>query len=985
MDKHYLKLLLLLITMATGSTFALAQQGSVRGRVVDENGQPLSSATVRILELDQSAGTNDDGRFEFSGVPAGTYTITATYLSYGLYEETITTTGAAYNLPISLIPDRASLDEVVVIGYGTQRRDELTGSITTVGSDDFQTGVITSPEQLIQGKAAGVQITSSGGRPGAGSTIRIRAGASLTASNDPLIVIDGVPFSPTDISGAADPLALINPNDIETFTVLKDANATAIYGSRASNGVILITTKKGTSGAPRLNFSTVNSLATIDKYYPVMTADELREYVTANGNEAQIARLGDANTNWQEAIYRNAITTDKNLSLSGSLKNLPYRLSIGYLDQQGILNKDVMDRASAGISLSPTFFNNSLKIDLNLKGSYQKTFFANDGAIGAAVIFDPTQPIYDTNSPYDGLFEFTQGSVPHPLSARNPVGLLRHRSDRARVARSFGNMQIDYSIPFISGLRANLNLGYDISRGQGDVFVPDFAAQEFNTQGFQSRFMSDYTNLVSEFFLNYNNDFSSINGNLDLTAGYGYYDYKAHNNNYPTLRADGSVLTEPVFPFDIPQNRLISYYGRAIYTANNKYIFSGTIRTDGSSRFSPENRWGFFPSAGFTWRINRESFLENAKNLSKLNLRLSYGVTGQQEGIANYSYMANYYLSVNESQYQFGDNFYNTFSPIAYDADIRWESTTTMNAGLDFGLWGDRIDGSLDVYRKDTRDLLSTIPISMGTNFSNFLLTNVGNMENTGVELNLNAIPVKREHFQWNLNFNFTYNHNKVTNLTAVDDPSYFVPEGTIAGGTGQQVQSHTVGYTPFTYRLYQQVYDENGRPLEGVYADLNGDGEITPEDRRLFGSPLPKYLLGFSTGFEYHNWSFNTVLRANLGQYVYDNITSDLAVRNNVINPAGYINNAPADIFNTNFMTNRAMSDYYLHDASFMRMDNISLGYNFRNAFGIGSNLRLSANVQNVFIVSKYHGIDPEIQSGIDNNLYPRPRTFVLGLNLDL
>lgn len=992
MEKRYVKLSLTALLMLIGTVFAFAQQGSVRGKVVDETSQPLRNATVRIVELNRSAGTDEDGQFSFSDVPVGTYTVTASYLSYNMFETKIKVTGQLQDLNITLTPDQETLEEVVVIGYGTQRRDELTGSISSISEDDFQTGVITSPEQLIQGKTAGVQITSSGGRPGAGSTIRIRSGASLNASNDPLIVIDGVPISnfknpdgSTSLGGSANPLALINPNDIETFTVMKDANATAIYGSRASNGVILITTKKGASGKPRLNYSAQHSLATVDEYYPVMTADQLREYVTANGNAEQIARLGNADTDWQKAIYRPAYTTDQNLSLSGAVKNMPYRFAAGYISQQGVLKEDVMDRATAAISLTPKFFNNTLKIDFNVKGSYQKSFFANDGAIGAATMFDPTQPIYDPNSKFDGFFEFTQGGNPHPLAARNPVALIRHRSDKGRVARSFGNIQLDYNMPFIRGLRANLNLGYDVSRGQGKVYVPAFAAQSYNTRGFQSRFMNDHTNLVSEFFLNYTNDFTAINSHLDLTAGYGYYDYKTHNTNYPTWRADGSVITEPVFPFDTPQNRLISYYGRAIYTANNKYIFSGTIRTDGSSRFGPDNRWGIFPSAGFTWRVGNEPFLENAQNLSKLNLRLSYGVTGQQDGIANYSYMANYYLSVNESQYQFGDSFYNTYTPIAYDADIRWESTATFNAGVDFGLWNNRIDGSVDFYRKDTKDLLSVIPIPMGTNFSNFLLTNVGNMENTGVELNLNAFPIRRDNFAWNVNFNFTYQHNKVTNLTAVDDPSYFVPTGGISGGTGQQVQSHTVGYSPFTYRLYKQVYDETGRPLEGVYADLNGDGQITPADRRLFGSPLPRYLMGFSTGFEFANWSFNTVLRSNLGHYVYDNISSDRAIRNNVINPAGYINNAPPTIVGSNFMSNQAISDYYLHDGSFLRMDNISLGYNFRNALGNGSNLRLTANVQNVFVVSKYHGLDPELQTGIDNNLYPRPRTFVLGLNLDL
>lgn len=982
MNKNYVKPLLMSFLFVVATMVAYAQTGSISGRVVDENNQPLSGASVQISQLNRSVGTDDGGFYTINDVPNGTYTVSAAYLGYLRFEGSVTVSGSAAILNITMLPDAQELDEVVVIGYGTQRRDELTGSMTTVTSKDFQSGVITTPEQLISGKAAGVQITPNGGRPGSGSVIRIRAGASLNASNDPLIVIDGVPFSPSEISGSANPLAMINPNDIESFNVLKDANATAIYGSRASNGVVIITTKKGASGRPKISFSTQNSLATIDKMYEVMSADQLREYVTANGNASQVARLGNSNTNWQEEIFRQAFATDNNLSVSGAIKDLPYRVSVGYLHQQGILKRDQMDRTSAAITVNPKFFDNHLKVDLNLKGSLQNSFFADEGAIFNAVIFDPTQPVHAENN-FGNYFEFMQGDNPHPLAVRNPVGLINLRDDEAKVRRSFGNIQLDYTLPFLPELRANLNLGYDISRGQGDVFVPAYAAVNYATQGYQSRFLSDYNNKIAEFFFNYNKNFTD-NHNLDVTAGYGYYDYKTTNNNYPTLRADGTVLTVPPFEYDIPQNRLISYYGRAIYTLNHKYILSGTLRTDGSSRFSPDNRWGLFPSAGFTWRMNRESFLESAESLSKLNLRLSYGVTGQQEGIANYSYMANYYLSVNESQYQFGDQFYNTYSPIAYDGDIRWESTATYNAGLDFGFLQGKIDGTLDVYYKETQDLLSVIPISLGTNFSNYLLTNVGNMENKGFELNVNATPIERDNFLWNLNFNFTYNDNKVTNLTAVDDPGYFVQEGTISGGTGQQVQAHVVGYTPFTYRLYKQVYHEDGRPLEGVYADLNGDGEINELDMQLFGSPLPKYIFGFSTGFEYKNWSFNTVLRANLGQYVYDNITSDLAIRNNVINPAGYINNAPLDVFHSNFTTNRAMSDYYLHNGSFLRMDNVSLGYNFGNLMGHGSNFRVSANVQNVFTITNYHGVDPEIQSGIDGRVYPRPRTFVLGLSLD-
>lgn len=985
MKSVVLSLLLIMI-----ATLAFSQTGSIQGIVYDEKNQTLPAASVLIKELNKSAGTDDKGRFSMSSIANGTYTLVVSYIGYETKEQTITVSNVAASASIYLQPSAEGLDEVVVIGYGTQKKGELTGSVTTVGSKDFQKGVITSPDQLISGKAAGVQITPVGGRPGAGSTIRIRAGASLNASNDPLIVIDGVPLSSFKdgsgnniLPGTSNPLSLINPNDIETFTVLKDANATAIYGSRASNGVILITTKKGATGKPIITFSTQNSIATVGKTIDVLSPQQFRDYVTANGSDSLIAKLGDANTDWQKEIFRTAFATDNNLSIGGSYKSLPYRVAFGYLNQQGILKRDDMNRTSAAISLNPKFFDNHLKVDLNLKGSLQKANFGNQDAIYAALQFDPTKPVNQENE-FGGYYEWMQGAIPHPLAPRNPVGLIDLKKDHGKVNRSFGNLQLDYSFHFLPELHANLNLGYDISRGQGGTEVPAFAAMNFTTGGRVTQFLTDINNKVGEFFLNYNKTFDDIKSNVDITAGYGYYDYKTTTNNYPTLRADRSVLTTPPFAFDIPQNRLISYYGRIIYTLDDKYILSGTARTDGSSRFSPDNRWGFFPSAGFTWRMKKEAFLAEAEALSSLNLRLSYGVTGQQDGIANYSYLANYYQSVNEAQYQFGNQFYPTYSPIAYDQDIRWESTTTYNGGIDYGFLDGRINGSIDVYYKKTKDLLSVIPIPIGTNFSNLLLTNVGNMENRGVEFNVNLIPIKQEDFSWDVNFNFTYNHNEVTNLTAVDNPNYFTQVGYIEGGTGQNVQAHVVGYSPFTYRLYKQVYDENGKPLEGVYADTNGDGIVNDLDRQLNKSPLPKYIMGFSTSLNYKKWTLSTVLRANIGNYVYDNVSSNMANRNNILNPVGIVNNAPVDFLNSNFTVNNALSDYYLYNASFLRMDNLGLTYNVgKLSPNSSAKLSISGNVQNVFTITNYHGIDPEIQTGIDNRFYPRPRTFVLGLNV--
>lgn len=996
MKKNYLKGFILLLVLCVFTSVTYAQTGSISGLVLDENSQPLPGASVLVKSLNRATSTDENGEFRISGLSSGSYVVSANYIGYLTSEQSVSLKQTA-EIKFILQPSSQALNEVVVIGYGTQKKSDLTGSISTVTAKDFQKGTISTPEQLIVGKVPGVQITSNSGAPGAGSTIRIRGGASLNASNEPLIVVDGIPLAPsrkTDnsstIPNSPDPLSLINPNDIESFTVLKDASSTAIYGSRASNGVILITTKKGASGEAKISFNTQNSIATLGKQLDVLSADQIREYVNANGTDVQKAWLGGANTNWQDQIFRNSFTTDNNLSVAGAFKKVPYRISFGHLDQSGTLIEDKFQRTSYALNLSPKIFDDHLKIDLNFKGSLSENRFANTGAINAATQFDPTQPIR-SNSTFGGYFEFPQvnsdGTVsPNPNAPRNPVALIEQQINRGNAARSFGNLQLDYSFHFLPELHANLNLGYDVAEGRGRIQVPAVAAQNFADRGKNDRSDQTQSNKVVEFYLNYNKDVKSIKSNINATAGYGFYDNLSTVYNFPRYSESNGIIagSEPAFAFDKPQNRLLSYYGRLIYTLNNKYILSGSIRTDGSSRFSKDVRWGVFPGAAFTWRMNEESFLKNVNAVSDLKLRLSYGITGQQEGIANYSYLPNYSISGNDSQYQFGDSYYSMFRPVAYDSNLQWETTETYNAGIDYGFANNRINGSVDIYRKKTKDLLATVNIPAGSNFSNQLLTNVGNMTNEGVEFNINLIPVATTNTNWTLGFNATYNDNEVTNLTLVPDPNYQgLTVGGIAGGTGQTIQVHSVGYTPFSYLVQKQVYDQNGRPLEGVYVDLNGDGIVTPADVYRYKSPTPKMILGFSTQFSYKQWSMSTVLRSNLGNYVYNNIASNYGVQRNILNPSGYVANSTTDIYNTNFSNNQFLSDYYVQNGSFLRMENLTLGYNAGRVLGI-SNLRLNATCQNVFVVTKYKGLDPELRDGIDNSFYPRPRTFVLGLNLD-
>ncbi|HEU4551203.1 MAG TPA: TonB-dependent receptor [Chitinophaga sp.] len=978
------QLLLGLATLLGVLQPAGAQNRPFTGVVYDNTKAPVIGATVQVKGAATGATTNTTGRFTLQ-VPPGADTLVISYLGYNT--QTVGIAGTD-NITVTLMPNTQSLGDVVVIGYGTARKKELTGSIATVTTKDFQTGVITTPEQLIAGKVAGVSVTSNSGSPGAGSVIRIRGGASLNASNDPLIVIDGLPVANTNIYGASNPLSLVNPNDIASFTVLKDAAATAIYGSRASNGVILITTKKGVAGRPQFSFSTQVSVSALAKKADALTAGEFRQLVDSLGtgqvgNVPFKSLMGSANTDWQKEIYQTGVTTDNNLSMSGSLPDMPYRLSFGYLNQDGILKTDNLQRISGGLSLTPMLFNNHLKIDINLKGAVNKTRFANNAAISSAVYFDPTQPVYSAGSPFGGYYEWyakdpNTGDVTlNKLAPRNPVALLNLYNNRSTVMRSYGNIQFDYKFHFLPDLHANLNLGYDIAKGDGKINVPAYAAQNFLDSGQHNQYANRIQNKVGEFFLNYNKTIPAIKSNFNVTAGYGYYDNLSTNYNYPSFRANGDTIpgSVPTFPMDKPENILISYYGRLIYTLNNRYILAASLRTDGSSRFSPSTRWGTFPSVAFTWRANQEKFLANAKSLSDLKLRLSYGVTGNQDGIYNYAYLGVYSLSDNASAVQFGDKYYNMGSPAAYDAGIKWEQTATYNAGIDYAFLGNRIGGSVDVYYKKTKDLLNTIPIPAGSNFSSTILTNVGNIENKGIEVQVEATPVTNKQFTWYLAFNAAYNNNKITNLTATKDSTY---PGSLAG----TVQIHSVGYSPYAFYVYHQVYDAAGKPIEGVYADVNHDGVINERDLYRYKSPIPKFIFGFTTEFSYGKWSLRTVLRANTGNYMYNSLATG-ASKANMFNTLGYLANTLSEITKSNFYYGQQQSDYFVQNASFLKMDNLTLTRDFGNIIGNRVGLRVTAACQNVFTITKYTGIDPEIYGGIDNALYPRPRTFSLGANL--
>jgi len=976
-----------------------AQQKVITGKVTDKGGLPVPGVTIVVKAADGAVTgtvTDIDGKYNVNVAPD----IKVLYYSFVGMKSTTETINNRTVINVVLLEDAVSVDEVVVIGYGTVKKSDATGAVSTVSAKDFNKGGITSPQDLIVGKSAGTVITSAGGAPGSGSTIRIRGGSSMSASNDPLIIIDGFPVSNSGISGLANPLSTINPNDIETFTVLKDASATAIYGSRASNGVILITTKKGVIGKPmQINYNGTMSVNTVPKYMDVMSGDELRALALDLASKSAVGlsmgsltRLGQENTDWQKQIYRTAIAHDQNISISGGLKNMPYRASFGYSDQDGILKTTNMERSTLAIGVDPMFFDNHLKVSLNLKGSYTNQNFGNSGAVGSAVAFDPTQPVYNGNTKFGGYYTWVNlsdvlpdGSMnpngsPNPIGVSNPVALLNQTDNKSTVQRSLGNVQFDYKFHFLPELRANMNLGYDYFTTKGHNNATDNAAFTFrNGIGQKQDYTQDGKTQLFDFYLNYVKDIESIKSRVDVTGGYSWQHFYKSGSSF-NRNGDGTQVSDN--SKFINENYLVSFFGRLNYTFMDRYLLTATIRDDGSSRFSKANRWGIFPAAAFAWKIKDESFLKNTAVVSDLKLRLGWGITGQQDIGNDFPYLPVYRGSTATAQYQFGNTFYNTLRPNPYDANIKWEETTTYNVGLDFGFMNNRITGTIDAYKRQTKDLLNFIPIAAGSNFSNFLTTNVGDLENKGVELSLNGLVVTNKDWNWSIGFNAAYNENKITKLTKTDDPNYAgVDVGTIGGGVGNTIQNQRVGFPVNSFFVFQQVYGSNGMPIEGLYVDRTGKGgTITSNNlnKYHYNKPAPDVTLGINSRVAYKNMDFSFAGRANIGNYAYNNVASG-ALYSTVYNQSGFFNNIPKLVNNAKFTNTQYFSDFYVENASFFKMDNMSVGYNFDQYV----KARLSFTVQNVFTITKYKGLDPEVDGGIDNNFYPRPRVFVLGVNL--
>jgi len=994
MRKHFMfKVLLTLVVGLFLSIGAFAQQITVKGVVKDTTGEPVTGANVVVKGTLNGVITDFDGNFQLSANQGDIIQIS--FIGYQTQE-----LPAASQMNVILQEDAGLLEEVVVIGYGVAKKNDLTGSVSTVKADQINKGMISSPSDLLRGKSAGVVVTSGSGQPGAASTIRIRGGASLSATNNPLIVIDGLPVSNDAISGMSDPLSSINPSDIESFTVLKDASATAIYGSRASNGVIVITTKKGYKGGssiPQLNLDFSTSMSNVSDYVDVMDANQLRQTIISRyGEDSDTFRaLGNANTDWQKEIYQTALTYETNLSLNGKFSlgesnSLPYRLSGGFLSQEGVLKTDKMNRGTLSLNLNPTFLDEHLTVNLNGKGTYAKSNFANQSAIGAAVRMNPTLPIYNnTEAGLHGyqIWRDPSGNV-NTMATMNPIALLEEKDDEGTAKRFIGNAQFDYKLHGFEDLRFNLNLGLDFSKSEGTVDVAEGSEQSYHStvqSGSGSYKVYDYMrrDQTLEAYMAYAHDFDKHH--VDAMAGYSWQHFWNSSSSFETKKNDQTAVLED--KTSKTEYFLVSFFGRANYTFADKYMFTFTLRRDGTSRFQ-KNKWGTFPSVALGWNIGNEEFLKDNQTISNMKLRLSWGQTGQQDlNAGNYPTLATYHQAQLGSYYQFGGQTIIPVAALGYNADLKWETTTTWNAGMDFGFLDGRITSAIDFYYRKTEDLINYIPVSALSNLTNYLTTNIGSLENTGIEFEINTFPIETEDWSWQIGANVAWNKNKITKLTASPNDMSGVETGGISGGVGNNIQMHQVGYPANAFYVYEQVYDKEGNPIEGEYVDRNGNGTIDANDRYFYHKPSADITLGLNTSLKYKNWTLAASAHGSMGNWVYDNVSSDGELLSDLWTN-NFISNRISTAPKTNF-ANKAqyLSDYYVRDGSFLKIDNITLGYNFPKLIqakdrALGLNLYFT--VQNVCTFTKYSGLDPEVFGGIDNNLYPRPRTFTLGAKLN-
>ena len=995
---------------------AFAQQIAVKGHVVDASGEPVIGATVRVVGTSAGAVTDFDGNFTLNANQGATLEIS--YIGYQT-----ATVSAAPDVAVTLHEDAEVLNEVVVIGYGVVKKSDLTGAVTALKPDSKNKGLVVSAQDMIGGKIAGVNVTSYSGEPGGDAQIRIRGGSSLNASNDPLIVIDGAPMDNNKVGSNSNLLASINPQDIESFNVLKDASATAIYGSRGSNGVIIITTKKGRIGQkPSISYAGSATVSMKKKTIDVMNAAQFRQTVvnSLGADSNALDYLGTADTDWQDLIYRTAISHDHNVTVSGGIGNLPYRVSLGYTGQQGILKNSTYDRYTAALNLNPMLFDSHLNINLNAKGMYSEAGKADTGAIGAAVDMDPTQDPYAFTSPYHqtqlggsaaqtlqnfgGYFEWaTTGSALNDAqwpftkfsnATSNPLALLELNKTSERVRTFVGSADVDYKVHGFEDLRFHGTVGAEVAEGKVNNILPQAYPGTIYYGGTTRNKNLKRSHTLSAYAQYYHDFEDAARNHFDIMGGYEWaHNYFEYSNLWqqftPSTAPNAGTLFTETADNDKFENYLVSFFGRANWSLMDRYHLTATVRHDGSSRF--KDHWSTFPAFAFAWKISDENKWREVKWISNLKLRLGWGMTGQQDVGDNYAWIAKYVVGVgNKGLYPMsGDGTLQKPSSVNYD--LKWETTTTYNIGFDFGFWNDRLTGTIDWYYRKTTDLLNWAPLAALSGFSDNGWQNIGSLRNTGVELSLEWKALQTKDWFWTMNYNFTYNDNKILDLNGVSENGLPVKTGSNIDQTNQ-VLAHQVGFPANSFFVYQQAYDQNGDPIENAVVDRNGDGEISEDDRYLYKSIMAPVIMGFASRVEYKNWDFGFSLRASIGNYVYNNIeqAKRLTSQNAIWTQSSYMNNRIVNTlgWQTDDLRNK-LSDYFVHNASFLKMDNITLGYSFANLFKSGSWEGLSGRVYgtatNVFTITKYDGLDPEVSSGIDNNIYPRPISFIFGLNLNI
>ena len=1023
--KTIYKKLLFLVLLLPFSVFA---QSTLNGTVLDSKSkQPIPGVNILIQGTSGGTQTDFDGKFKLSNVKKGDK-IVASYVGY---KRATINYDSQKEVIISLEEESNQLQEVVVqTGYGSVKKKDATGSVTLITSKDFNKGAIISADQLISGKAPGVRITTEGGQPDAKPNIRIRGGASISSSNDPLIIIDGVPISSDNPAGISNPLSLINPNDIETFSILKDASATAIYGVRASNGVIIITTKKGSNGAAQFNFSSSVTAGKVDKKVKVMNSTDftrfIQEYhpnftnklgvddsstnVVDDLSTSQIEGRIISDTDWQDQAFRTAISTDHSFSARANLyKKIPFRASIGYTNNQGLVWTSDYERLSYSFKMTPKLLNDDLKVDVNAKGTYSdKNVIDNDAVVNGVISMDPTKPVYDYSNSngniFGGFYQTTKlvGTQLQSEGQSNPRALLSQRKRPERVTRFLGNVEFDYKLPFLRDLRAIVNMGLDASITRIREVFSDNSISTYKAitgvfnPGVNFTENQTVTNKTWDSYLVYTKNLNGFVSKVDAQAGYSYQDFRIDGYKGEYRYNETTGLREPNINPNNPNARyfnnlnLQAFFARSNFDLLNKYLFTLTFRADGSSLFIKEKQWGFFPAAGFAWKLKEESFLKNASFFKELKFRLSWGKTGQQnitaaEGIGYYPSRPLFDIGNNNSQYLEGVT---TYSARKYNPDVTWEKTSTFNVGLDFEFFKNGIlSGSLDAYKRKTNDLLALVGAKPGQYLTNEYIGNVGSTESNGFEVNLIVKPIQSDNFNLNFAGNIAYNYVKVTDLNGSERVS--APESNIPNGTGNKIAFHPLGFQPYSASLFEQIYDSNGQPIVGAYVDRNNDGKITDDDK-YYTALRPNWTYGFNTSFNYKNFDFTANFRGQLGGQVYNariltngwTDKSTAGITESLSNVLNFYNGDASPLFK-NFNGNASQSDYFLQDATFLRCDNVTIGYKFAK-FVNKSSLRVYASVNNVFIITKYSGQDPENFNAIDNNFYPRPRMYTFGVSLD-